>query len=510
MKLGAPLRILLRMRSALTALALCLLAGCVPSLKGWRVVGDGEDAGRPRSPDAGPSLTVPDCRSPIPLGAGYREGFEAGPGGWGVTTESETVPASWQWGHPQGEMIAAAGEGENAFVTGLFERYQDREESLLVSPCFDASMAAHDLLVSARWTAYTEGSADRLALEYSVDGGVTWQVATGESRIGWYASGGWSGMHDWTDGATLLPGTAGQPRVQLRFRFHSDGSVVPGDGVGVDDVSLRPASFDLAMSVTEAARCGWMVATVTNVGGLPVTGFEIRGNVDGAPTAPQPFDREIGYLDTEVVEIGGPLATYTSATVFTVGDENADDDTAAWGHSTMPFGSGYFSDFEADDGGLILRGSPTSWAWGEPSATLIRSAASGTHAWMTNPSGEYGPGENGYLTWPCFDMRALSRDPQISLARVYDTEACCDYGRVEVSIDGGDFVRIGGTMSGGTNWYASSNGWSGSSGAGLWQVAQHPLTDTHGHGAVRVRILFHSDGSAFGEGFGVDDLALTP
>ncbi|MCA9606867.1 MAG: hypothetical protein KC619_14775 [Myxococcales bacterium] len=498
------------MRAALPVLALGLLAGCVPSLKGWRVGAEGEDAGRPPSPDAGPSLLVPDCRAPIPLGAGYREGFEGGPGGWGVTTESGDVPASWGWGRPEGETITRAAEGDYAFATGLFERYQNREESLLVSPCFDASAAAHDLLVSARWATSTEASADRLSLEYSVDGGATWVVATGEPRIGWYGGSGWSGMHDWTEAATLLPGTAGQSRVQLRFRFHSDSSVIPGDGAAIDDVALRPASFDLGISVTEAARCGWMVATVTNVGGLPVTGFEIRGDVDGAPVTPQPFDREIGYLDTEVVEIGGPLAFYTAATVFTVGDENPDNDTAAWGHSTVPFGGGYFSDFEADDGGLILGGSPTSWEWGEPAGTLIRSAASGTRAWMTNPSGDYMSSERGYLTWPCFDMGALSRDPQISLARVYDTEACCDYGRVEVSIDGGDFVKLGNSSSGGTNWYAGSNGWQGSSGAGLWQVAQHPLTDTHGHGAVRVRIVFHSDGSGSGEGFGVDDLALIP
>ncbi len=496
----------MRVASALVALA---LSACVPSLKGYRVARDGEDAGRPRSPDAGPTLTVPDCSAPIPLGAGYREGFEGGPGGWGVTTESERAAASWEWGRPAGEMITRAGEGDYAFATRLEERYANSEESLLVSPCFDASGAAHDLLVSARWTAYTEGTADRLSLEYSVDGGVTWQVATGERRIGWYDGSGWGGSHDWTEGSTLLPGTAGQSRVQLRFRFHSDGSVIPGDGAAVDEVWLRPSAFDLAVSVTEAARCGWMVATVTNVGGLPVTGFEIRGNVEGVESA-QPYDREIRYLDTEVLEIGGPLATYTAATVFTVGDENPANDTAAWGHTTVPFGSGYFSDFESDDGGLILGGAPTSWTWGEPTGTLIRSAASGTRAWMTNPSGDYGPNERGYLTWPCFDMRALSRDPQISLARVFDTEACCDYGRVEVSIDGADFVRLGSSSSGGTNWYASSNGWAGSSGAGLWQVAQHPLTDTRGHGAVRVRILFHSDGSAFGEGFGVDDLALIP
>lgn len=497
------------MRAAL--LALLSLAGCVPSLHGWRVVGEGEDAGPPPpSRDAGPPLPVPDCRAPIPLGAGYREGFEAGPGGWGVTTESMDVPASWEWGRPAGAQIARAAEGDHAFVTRLAGRYADREESLLVSPCFDASASAHDLLVELSWTTYVEAAVDRLSLEYSVDGGGSWQVATGERRIGWYEGGGWGeAMADWTRGAALLPGTAGQARVQVRLRFHSDGSVVPGDGAGVDDVSIRPASFDLAIGVAEAPSCGWVVATVTNVGGVPVTGFEIRGSVDGAPSS-APYDREIRYLDTEVLEIGGPLARSTTATVFTVGDENAANDTATLGHSSTPLGGGYASDFEANDGGLVVGGAPTSWEWGEPAGVLIRSAASGTRAWMTNLDGEYGAGERGYLLFPCYDLSAHSRDPQIALSRVFDTEACCDYGRVEVSIDGAPFAPLGSQTSGGTSWYTTGNGWAGSSGAGLWQAAQHPLTDTHGHRAVRIRIYFQSDGSAFGEGFGIDDLAIIP
>ncbi|MCB9598091.1 MAG: hypothetical protein H6719_35585 [Sandaracinaceae bacterium] len=506
----------MRVSRLVVVIAVLGLVGCVPDLGGWQV--EREDAGERPPFDAGglrvdaggtPIGPPPDCSSPIPLGAGYREGFEAGPSGWGVTSENPMVPSSWEWGRPAGEMITRAAEGESAFATRLSAQYTNHEESLLVSPCFDASSAAHDLLITLSVAAFTEESFDRVALEYSVDGGGSWQVAMGERRIGWYDGPGFGGTRDWSEGSTLLPGTAGQPRVQLRFRFHSDESAIRGDGVAIDDVFLRPASVDLAIALTEAPRCGWAVATVTNVGGVPLTGFEIRGDVDGAPSA-APFDGELRYLATQSIEIGGPLAATTRATVFTVGDEVPDNDAATMGHAARAFGSGYFSDFESDDGGLVVEGSPTSWAWGVPDDALIRSAASGTHAWMTGLGADYGPNERGYLMLPCYDMRALTRDPQVSLARVFDTEACCDFGRVEVSIDGGDFVTVGGTMSGGTGWYGMASGWSGSSGAGLWQVAQHPLTNAHGHAAVRARIAFHSDTSAQGEGFGIDDLALIP
>ncbi|MBX3268694.1 MAG: hypothetical protein KF729_00445 [Sandaracinaceae bacterium] len=498
------------MRAALLASLALALVGCVPNLGGWRVVREGEDAGRPPpSRDAGRPLPVPDCTSPIVLGAGYREGFEAGPGGWGVTTESERTPASWEWGRPTGAQITRASEGEHAFVTRLAEPYDDHDASLLVSPCFDASAARADLLVSLDWTVFSEQCCDRLSLEYTADGGETWQLATGEARIGFYPGVGWSGAYEWQRGSTLLPGTAGSRAVQVRLRFRSDGSAIGGDGAAIDDFELRPASFDLAMSASEAARCGWMVATVTNVGGLPVTGFEIRGEVDGVETLRRPFDDTLGYLATQTVEIGGPLATTTRATVSTVGDEDASNDAASWGHASQPF-TGYFSDFEADDGGLYVMGAPSSWAWGTPAGALIRSAASGSRAWMTGLGAGYGNNERGALMLPCYDMRAHTRDPQVSLSRAYQTEACCDFGRVEVSIDGADFVTVGTPTSGGTNWYAMARGWSGSSGAGQWMAAQHPLMGAAGHGAVRVRVLFHSDGSAGGEGFGIDDLALVP
>ena len=79
-----------------------------------------------------------------------------------------------------------------------------------------------------------------------------------------------------------------------------------------------------------------------------------------------------------------------------------------------------------------------------------------------------------------------------------------------MTIDGGELARVGTTTSGGTNWYNDGFGWSGSSGAGVWRLAQHPLAGAAGHRYVRFVFAFRSDGSGDGEGFGVDDVQVTP
>lgn len=502
-------------------LAALAVGGCLPDLGGWRVPAPEVDSGPARdggNRDGGNRdgggidasvLPVDDCSAPIRLGAGYAEGFESGTAGWGIATENERLP-SWQWGTPAGEVIRGAAEGSHAFMTGLDTDYGNNEESVLVSPCFDASEAANDLLLTFSRAYESEMCCDRASVEYSVDGGDTWQPATGEARLGWYAAGtGWGGQSDWGPAATLLAGTAGQARVQFRIRWHSDASV-SGDGFAIDDVALRASTTDLALELAEAERCGYVVATVTNAGGAPVTGFEIRTTVDGANDL-TPYDRRIAYLETQTLELGGPLARVTSASVFTTGDVVSANDAASFTHRSVPLGGGYFSDFEADDGGLVVGGQNPSWAWGDPEGALIGTAASGTRAWVTNLTGDYNNSEVSWIQTACFDMSSGSRDPQVSLMQAFRTEDCCDGARVEVSVDGGAFRAVGSTSSGGSNWYNNASyGWTGSSGAGAWRDAQHVLTGTMGGRAVRVRVVFRSDGSQTYEGFGIDDLQIIP
>ncbi len=68
-------------------------------------------------------------------------------------------------------------------------------------------------------------------------------------------------------------------------------------------------------------------------------------------------------------------------------------------------------------------------------------------------------------------------------------------------------------MGTGTNWYndGGNNGWDGTSGAAnAWRTASHPMTGVAGRRSVRIRFVFSTDGSGVRDGFGVDDIAITP
>lgn len=488
--------------------ALILSSGCVPDLGGWQVYDPNQDGGRPLS-DA-TIEPVDDCTAPIPLGAGYSEGFERGPAGWGITSEGMGAP-SWHWGTPAQEHISEAASGTSAWMTRLDGNHNDREDSYLVSPCFDASATTGDLLLEMWRTYDTERNSDRVLVEYSVDGGTTWLPTHEGSLTGWYSGGsGWGGDDDWEPGATILGGTAGQSRVQVRVHFHSDSSVT-NEGFAMDDVVLRQATSDLSVELVEGERCGYGDGLITNVGGLPITGFEVSKNVDGVVEV-QTFDRPITYRQTQSFTIGAALAQQTDVTLFSTPDTNPANDSVNLRHTMTPLpAGGYFSDFEADEGGLVTGGYRSTWAWAEPMGALISTAASGSRAWVTNPTGDYAGGENSWIQTVCFDMSALTEEPEVVLDRVFRTEECCDGAKVEVSVDGSSFRTVGSTSSGGTGWYNSSRyGWTGSSGAGTWGEARHVMSNVAGHRAVRVRVHLTADGSSQFEGFGIDNFAILP
>jgi len=495
-------------RTLTRALVALCLTGCVPDLDGWQVFDPNRDGGRPISDAFVPP--VDDCSAPRPLGDEYREGFEEGPGGWGIWRAGDAEP-SWHWGTPAQESLNAAGVGNHAWMTRLDGNYYDNEDSSLVSPCFDASGTSEDLLIEL-WRAFELERGDYVKVEYSVDGGVTWENTYESGQLNWYSSSvGWSSDDGWERSAALLPGTAGQPRVQVRVRLDSDYSGVD-EGFAFDEVVIREARIDLAIELEEEERCGYAAGRVVNVGGLPVeSGFEVSWDVDGESDI-EAFDRRLRYGEEQTFTVGGELAFRTSASVFTVGDAQGSNDRAMVSHDSLPIGGGWFSDFEADAGMLRVDGRNPSWEHAAPAGALIATAASGSRAWITNADGEYNSNEASTVQTVCFDFSALAVDPTISFMRAYRMEECCDGVEVEVSVDGGSYRRVGSTSSpDGVNWYDSSRfGFTGSSGAGAWVQSSHPLTNTAGHAAVRVRFHLTSDYNTQNEGFAFDDLRIQP
>jgi hypothetical protein len=154
----------------------------------------------------------------------------------------------------------------------------------------------------------------------------------------------------------------------------------------------------------------------------------------------------------------------------------------------------------------------------------------GSPTWVTNPDGNYLPGENSVLNSPCFNITGVSR-PTISIDFVLNTDYNRDGVVLEYSINGGMIwkpLAVGNNS--GLNWFntpgfvtapigASSIGWSGNS----WELednvqnsnlvkGRHALNNIldieQNPTQVRFRLAFESDSNGEYEGFGFNDFRV--
>lgn len=439
----------------------------------------------------------------------YEESFDADDGGWTVAGSNP----SWAHGAPAGSVIDAADSGSSAWVTTLDGDYNSDEQSYLISPCIDASGASADLQVSFAQVFETESCCDEGYLEYSADGGLSWsRVEGGAAASNWYAetSDGWAGSSSgWRTASATLPGTANKPQVRLRFVMSSDSSV-QDEGFGLDTLRLESTGeVDIATELRRTATCGVAEAVVSNVGTTTIGAYALTIEVDG-DTRRQTVIESLLPGDAIAFPVEGTGRAVVTARA--PGDVDTSNDSSEL-FITIPLTGGFAEDFDADDGGFTVSGTNASWEHGEPSGSFISGPASGTGAWVTGLSGSYDSDELSYLTSPCFDFSALSSDPTLAFSHIYQTESCCDRGWIEVSTDGGATWNKLGTASSGTNWYDDGllDWWNGTSGPpGIWRMAMHPMTGTAGASSVRFRFVMFSDGGVEADGFGVDDVTLSP
>ncbi|MEM9887293.1 MAG: T9SS type A sorting domain-containing protein [Bacteroidota bacterium] len=158
-----------------------------------------------------------------------------------------------------------------------------------------------------------------------------------------------------------------------------------------------------------------------------------------------------------------------------------------------------------------------SWAVGSPNNGLLRRAASGTTAWVTGLDTSYNNNELSYLLSPCYDFSSLTEDPVLSFSYFISTEACCDEAWVEVSLDGGEVWTKVEASSDARNWYNDTdNQWWDGTGSNDpdftsdWINASSALTGAAGASDALLRFVFSSDFSTTAEGFGVDNIFVSP
>ena len=481
---------------------------------------------------------------PIVSGYPYLEGFENGNGGW-VSAGSNST---WAVGAPIGAVINSAANGFNSYVTNLSGNYNNNEESYVQGPCFDfTTLAQPQFKMNVWWN--SEFSWDGAVLQSSINGGATWQKigAFGDPN-NWYTDNsingftgpanlepsgeGWTGRTSSSNGSGGwvlaehdLPGLGGQPAVILRIAFGSDGSV-QDEGFGFDDVLIQDApaidaaAFDIvqpnsacALSANEPIEIRIINSGSDTLFSVPA-GFEIGAITyfDTLFTMLLPGDTAFLLFDsTANLSVSGDynLTAYTSS----VGDGNILNDSAFKTVTSVPTISSlpYSEGFENGTGGWLTNGTNVSWALGAPAGFNISTAGGGANSYVTNLSGNYNTNEISYLESPCVDLSTLTVDPIIRFKNTFnfgfDGESW-----LEQSVNGGvSWTKVldnGGAI----NWYNNTTDqeWDNTSslGAGVWVLAENPLTGAAGVSQFKLRFVM--DGNAFstGEGIGIDDIFI--
>ncbi|MCC6877672.1 MAG: MYXO-CTERM sorting domain-containing protein [Sandaracinaceae bacterium] len=501
------------------------------------VVGDYDMDGSPCTVDCndGDMSIVPDSAGRCGPRTMYTQDFETDDGGW----VASGTASSWAYGTPAATFITGAASGTHAWVTNPTGEYNTNELSYLTSPPFDFSAVFTDPVLSFSHIYETEGCCDEGWVEVSVNGGMTWRkVGASGQGSNWYndaTNQWWDGTSGaagaWRTASILLSNTAGFADVRVRFVFSSDFSGEE-DGFGVDDISLDNHLLDLAVEsfTLPAEMCAGsrpIVARIRNNSGFAMPSYQIAYTLDGGAPVTQTISTPIGAnaavdhtFTTPANLTAGMHTIVVTATV--AGDGTPGNDSRTVMVSSIPTiaitaGSPYVEGFESGPAGWTTSGTRSSWEHGAPAATFINAAASGTNAWVTNLTGLYDFGETSYLTSPCFDMSSLSANPTISFSHIFRSEAGFDYGWLEVQQADGTWLKLGGQLTGGTNWYGTNDRWEGCSdaasmcmGAGAWRTASHPIFSAPGRSGVRLRFYFRSDFSDEYEGFGVDDVRIMP
>jgi hypothetical protein len=189
------------------------------------------------------------------------------PAGWFIENlidPDDNTFVSWKHGAPAGVEITAASSTGNVWWSGNnANTYFANEKSAVNSPCFDLDLLERPM-IALDYFSDLENSLDGVVLQYSINGGATWELVgpaiteTRDQGINWFNGAAIPsnpgnqvlGQYGWTNkqggwknarfNLDMIP-KAGDERKQVRFRLAlaSNGTNAPGidfDGFAFDNV----------------------------------------------------------------------------------------------------------------------------------------------------------------------------------------------------------------------------------------------------------------------------------
>ncbi|MCF2503627.1 S8 family serine peptidase [Dyadobacter sp. CY107] len=185
----------------------------------------------------------------------YLENFESNDGHW----YTKGTNSSWQHGKPVSTQINTAPSGTNIWKTNLAGTNNDREESYLLSPCFNVTGLAAPTLsfsVALDMEVCDPLPCDIAYLEYSGNGGAWTRLGTQGQGTNWYnktysGKGSWSIQNFVRWHVATIPLPTGFASLKIRFVFSAD-NFNNREGIALDDIHI----YDQANGIYDETGTG--------------------------------------------------------------------------------------------------------------------------------------------------------------------------------------------------------------------------------------------------------------
>ncbi|MCB0628491.1 MAG: T9SS type A sorting domain-containing protein [Saprospiraceae bacterium] len=316
------------------------------------------------------TLTVNVVHTPLIYEFPHLFDFESGDQGWMLAPES--VSASLELGMPSNNVINTAYSGRNAWVTNLNGNYNNRECSMLLSPCFNFKLLDQDPVFSFALFVVTESTFDGVWVETSLDGG-PWEKLGAFNAGGsfWYSAiddkygDWWSGDNlyaGWRTVSYPMFGFAGKEDVRIRIVFKSDDAVTR-EGIGIDDIYISQPFVNNLMAKQVVADidddCGDVMTPVTftfrNDGSDTQSSFKVGYQVNDQPVVVETYSGELlpgasaSYTFSQTFESIEPGAYYIKAWTELLNEEYLGNDTVTTLYSTAGPGIPFMERFESGE-----------------------------------------------------------------------------------------------------------------------------------------------------------------
>lgn len=490
----------------------------------------------------------------------YCDNFDGPNIGWASQANvGSSAGTNWQLGTPAFGATTGAHSGANAWDINLNSTYTANASVSLYSPFFDMTNAVDTRLTFWRNNNLPAGG-DGVRLEYTLNQGATWTplgtLNATPPYINWYSSNltcanalpGWSGNSSgWVLTQMQNLGAVGgafngQPSVQFRFTFCSDG-FTQTDGFSLDDFCLEvPVPLTAApVTIKDNAPTPLIFSGQTiqfrshikNRGTTPLNEVEAQLWIDGNFIGANQISYSPALLTGDSALHNFPFnwvatAGFHNVCVVTANpnssvDQNPTDDTLCYTIQVIDTisvtSAPYCNDFESGPQWVALSAlsykNNSKFQLGTPNQTVLNSAHSGVNAWMTDLNNNYPNRDTSGLFTPVFTIDP-AKTYKLSFWHQFNIEPFADGGAIDYSTDyGNTWQTLGGFNP--NDWYNSpfiisfpglppGPGFTGFPGNYIFSQFEQCFGGSSN--AVFFRFRFMSDLTGTFEGWAIDDVCF--